>query len=88
MDSISNSSLAVTKILLGEAPDELPPLSVSESATETIWLVAREQSQYWKSVDPKECEPQDGLYDLFGCFQYTQSSTQAWNLFPSLFPVK
>ncbi len=61
LDSISNSALAVTKVLLGEAPDELPPLKANEAATETVWLVAREQSKYWKSVDPKACEPREGL---------------------------
>ncbi|KIM40068.1 hypothetical protein M413DRAFT_446225 [Hebeloma cylindrosporum] len=61
LDSISKSALAVTKVLLGEAPDELPSLKANEAATETVWLVAREQSKYWKSVDPKACEPQEGL---------------------------
>lgn len=60
LDSISNSALAVTRIILGEAPDELPPLRANEAATETVWLVAREQSKYWKSVDPKVCEPRQG----------------------------
>lgn len=60
LDSISKSALAVTKVLLGEAPDELPPLQANEAATETVWLVAREQSKYWKSVDPKACEPREG----------------------------
>ncbi|KAH9481512.1 Histone deacetylase clr3 [Psilocybe cubensis] len=58
LDSISQSALAVTKVLLGEPPDELPPLKANEEGTETVWLVAREQSKYWKSVDPKACEPQ------------------------------
>lgn len=61
MDSISNSALAVTKILLGEAPDQLPPMIAGETATETVFLVAREQSKYWKSVDPKACEPREGM---------------------------
>jgi len=60
LDSISNSALAVTKVLLGEAPDELPPLKANEAATETVWLVALEQSKYWTSVDPKACEPREG----------------------------
>ncbi|KAK2463227.1 hypothetical protein APHAL10511_004882 [Amanita phalloides] len=64
LDSISNSALAVVKVLLGEAPDELPPLIASEAGTETVWLVAREQSKYWKSVDPKACEPREGLEDV------------------------
>ena len=61
LDSISKSALAVTKVLLGEAPDELPSLKANEAATETVWLVAREQSKYWKSVDPRACEPQEGV---------------------------
>jgi histone deacetylase 6 len=32
----------------------------SEAAAETVWLVAREQSKYWKGVSPKACEPQEG----------------------------
>ncbi|KAF8630632.1 hypothetical protein AX15_002783 [Amanita polypyramis BW_CC] len=62
--SISNSALSVVKVLLGEAPDELAPLVASEAGTETVWLVAREQSKYWKSVDPKACEPREGLEDV------------------------
>ncbi|TFK75379.1 histone deacetylase complex protein [Pluteus cervinus] len=61
LDAISASALAVTKVILGEPPDELPPLTASEVATETVWLVAREQSKYWKSVDPKACEPRTGV---------------------------
>jgi hypothetical protein len=45
---------------LGEAPDELPPLEANAAATETVWLVARQQSKYWKNVDPKACEPREG----------------------------
>ncbi|KAF8973205.1 histone deacetylase complex protein [Flammula alnicola] len=64
LNSISNSALAVTRVLLGQAPDELPPLTANEAATETVWLVAREQSKYWKSLDPKACEPQEGLESI------------------------
>jgi histone deacetylase 6 len=54
--------LAVVKVILGEAPDELRPMIAGESSTETVWQVALEQSKYWKSVDPKACEPQEGGY--------------------------
>ncbi|KAK0195519.1 histone deacetylase complex protein [Armillaria mellea] len=57
INAIAKSALAVTQVLLGEAPPELPPMTAGESATETVWLVAKEQSKYWKSVDPKACEP-------------------------------
>lgn len=50
----------MVQVLLGEPPDEVPPMVAGEAATETVWLVAREQSKYWKSVDPKACEPRDG----------------------------
>jgi len=35
-----------------------------ETATETVYLVAREQSKYWKCVDPKACEPREGMLSL------------------------
>jgi histone deacetylase 6 len=43
---------------------------VSEAAAETVWLVAREQSKYWKNVSPKACEPQEGLSYL-ASFSFT-----------------
>ena len=65
LDSISNSALAVTRVLLGQAPDELPPLVASEEATETVWLVAKQQSKYWSSIDAAACEPREGKANLF-----------------------
>ncbi|KDQ21359.1 hypothetical protein BOTBODRAFT_25795 [Botryobasidium botryosum FD-172 SS1] len=59
LDSISSSALAVTRVLLGESPPELPPQEASEVATETVWQVAMVQSRYWKSISPKACEPQE-----------------------------
>ncbi|KAF6761227.1 histone deacetylase clr3 [Ephemerocybe angulata] len=59
LDSISNSALAVTRVLLGQAPDELPPMVASAEATETVWLVAKQQSRFWKSVDAAACEPRE-----------------------------
>jgi histone deacetylase 6 len=53
------------KVILGEPPDELPPMEASESATETIWQVGLQQSRYWKSVDPKACEPREGKRSHF-----------------------
>ncbi|KAL4078462.1 hypothetical protein V8B97DRAFT_1865803 [Scleroderma yunnanense] len=63
LDSISNSALAVARVLLGEAPPELPPMIASEAGTETVWQVALEQNKYWKSVNPKACEPRDDVDD-------------------------
>lgn len=64
LDSISNSAVAVARVILGEAPDQLPPMTAGEAATETVFLVAREQSKYWKNVDPKACEPREGLEEI------------------------
>jgi histone deacetylase 6 len=66
LDSISNSAVAVARVILGEAPDQLPPMTAGEAATETVFLVAREQSKYWKSVDPKACEPREGVSSSLG----------------------
>ncbi|TCD63038.1 Histone deacetylase hda1 [Steccherinum ochraceum] len=43
LDAISNSCLAVAKILVGEAPPVLPPLVASQIAAETVWQVAMVQ---------------------------------------------
>ncbi|KAF8897049.1 histone deacetylase complex protein [Gymnopilus junonius] len=64
LNSISISALAVARVLVGQPPDELPPLRANEAATETVWQVAREQSKYWKSVDPKACEPQEEVESI------------------------
>lgn len=61
LDAIANSALAVTQVILGEVPPQMPPLTASESATETIYAVAMEQSKYWKNLDPKKCEPIEGV---------------------------
>lgn len=65
LESISNSALAVTRVLLGEAPEQLNPMTATETASETVWLVARHLSKWWKSLDPKACEPREGkLFDI------------------------
>jgi histone deacetylase 6 len=64
----------VTRVILGEAPDQLPPMTASEAATETVFLVAREQSKYWKSVDPKACEPREGIFDSDNSFSLVLTS--------------
>ncbi|KAJ4483351.1 histone deacetylase complex protein [Lentinula aciculospora] len=64
LDATMNSALAVTKVILGEAPDPLPPMHASETATETVYLVAKEQSKYWKSIDAKSCEPREEVESI------------------------
>ncbi|KAJ3856228.1 histone deacetylase complex protein [Lentinula lateritia] len=62
LNATMKSALAVTKVILGEAPDPLPPMHASETATETVYLVAKEQSKYWKNIDANSCEPREGNY--------------------------
>ncbi|KAI0259417.1 histone deacetylase complex protein [Gloeopeniophorella convolvens] len=64
MESLSNCALAVARMLLGEAPPELPPLVASEVESETVWLVAREQSKYWKNINVAACEPREDFEEL------------------------
>ena len=63
LESLSNCALAVGRMLLGEAPPELPPLVASEVESETVWLVAKEQSKYWKNINVKACEPKEGSFN-------------------------
>lgn len=58
--SISKSFLAVTQVLLGEAPPALEPLIATEVATEAIWQVGQVQSTHWKCINPKILEPREG----------------------------
>lgn len=85
LDSISSSALAVTKVILGEAPDQLPPMTASETASETVWLVAKQHSTWWKSLDPKACEPREG--NLFFCLRPSNLNNviQDWKTSPSPF---
>lgn len=71
LDSISNSALAVAKILLGEAPPMLPPMEANTAATETVWQVAVEQSKYWKSISPKAAEPREGKHCSLNYFSHS-----------------
>jgi histone deacetylase 6 len=47
-----------------------------ETATETVWQVAMEQSKYWKNIDPKACEPQEGRSFGSTCFHKLISFTE------------
>ncbi|KIR69589.1 histone deacetylase 6/10 [Cryptococcus bacillisporus CA1873] len=55
--AISDSALAVARVLLGEIPPELGILRASQAATEVVYQVALEQSKYWECIDVKACEP-------------------------------
>lgn len=64
LESLSNCALAVGRMLLGEAPPELPPLVSSEVEAGTVWLVAKEQSKYWKNINIKACEPKEDFEEF------------------------
>ncbi|KIY50308.1 histone deacetylase complex protein [Fistulina hepatica ATCC 64428] len=59
LQSISDSALAVTKVVCGDPPEELPPLTASEVGAETVWLVSKQHCQFWKCLDPRACEPRE-----------------------------
>ncbi|CAG8450296.1 7362_t:CDS:10 [Ambispora leptoticha] len=64
IDSISRSALACVKVLLGEAPDRLPPIKPSKDCMETVHNVLRVQSRYWKSLAPEHVEIAEGMRKL------------------------
>lgn len=52
--SISKSALAVTRTLMGEPPDRLPPTTATDSAIKTVQKVKQKQSKYWRCMFPQE----------------------------------
>jgi histone deacetylase 6 len=60
LQAISDSALAVTRVLLGETPAELGAIEASEVATEVMYQVAKVQTKYWKSIDEEACLPAEG----------------------------
>jgi histone deacetylase 6 len=52
--AISKSALAVVRTLMGEPPDRLSATQATNSAIDTVGQVLKIQSQYWKSIWPKE----------------------------------
>lgn len=87
LDAISSSATAVARIILGEAPPELPPMTASEDATETVWQVAMQQSKYWKSVTPKSVEPREGMSVLTPWMFLLIVTLQRWKTSPSQYQV-
>lgn len=52
--SISKSALAVTRTLIGETPERLVGQKASDTAIETVQMVATHQSQYWPCLYPRD----------------------------------
>ena len=59
--SIAKSALAVTRTLMGEPPDRLISVEPTAAGVETIHMVVREQSRYWKCMYPKVEAQNDSL---------------------------
>lgn len=70
LESISNSALAVTKVLLGDPLPPLPPLSPSEAALETVWEVGMAQSPYWECMAPRVPAPRKGRFNSLPLINY------------------
>ena len=51
--AISNSALAVTKTLMGEAPDRLIATQATADAVKTCEEVRNIQSRYWRCIQPE-----------------------------------
>ncbi|KAI9716932.1 MAG: hypothetical protein M1812_005081 [Candelaria pacifica] len=54
--SISRSALAVTRTLMGEAPDRLTSTTASPSGIKDVEKVIMRQSRYWRSLYPSDID--------------------------------
>ncbi|CAG8596972.1 8376_t:CDS:2 [Ambispora leptoticha] len=61
IDSMSLCALSCVRVLLGEAPESLPPMKPSKDCIETVHNVIHVQSRYWNSLAPKYFEISDGM---------------------------
>jgi histone deacetylase 6 len=52
--SIAKSTLAVTRTLMGEAPERLKETTPQDKGVDTVRMVVSEHSQYWKCLYPKD----------------------------------
>ncbi|KAF2423171.1 putative histone deacetylase [Tothia fuscella] len=52
--SIAKSTLAVTRTLMGEAPERLKETTPTDSGVDTVRMVVSTHSQYWKCLYPKD----------------------------------
>ncbi|CAD6914334.1 unnamed protein product [Tilletia controversa] len=59
LDATAKSALAVTKVILGEAPEPFRAneISCGTIAQRTVQEVARVQEKYWKSISASELDP-------------------------------
>lgn len=57
-------------------------MMASEAGTETVWQVALEQSKYWKSINPKACEPREGMFTTYLTIFRLLPCVQTWTKLP------
>jgi histone deacetylase 6 len=65
LEATASSALAVTRILLGEAPPRVHPMTAQAWATKTVWDVARIHKRYWKSLDVAACDPYEERMSVY-----------------------
>ncbi|KAF2688822.1 hypothetical protein K458DRAFT_384988 [Lentithecium fluviatile CBS 122367] len=75
--SIARSALAVTRTLMLQPPDRLPPdLEPAESAVRVIEQVKRKHSRYWKCLYPKQV---DSSGPSFAATKRLHKIIEEWN---------
>lgn len=74
--SIAKSALAVTRTLMGEPPDRLTTTEPTGAGVNTVNLVKRQQSRFWKCMFPKditkpfaEVQHAERLHDVIRAWQ-------------------
>ncbi|MCJ1462316.1 Histone deacetylase hda1 [Pseudocyphellaria aurata] len=79
LESISKSTLAVTRTLMGEPPDRLKETSPTESGVATVQKVALYQSRFWPCLYPKDMDQEvmrslgaERMHDIIRCYQSAQ----------------
>lgn len=53
LEAISRSALAVTRVLMGEAPPQIAQRAATEHCVETVKKVITQQAKYWKCLNPR-----------------------------------
>ena len=54
LNSIANSALSMTRVMMGEPPDRMAELKPTKSGVRDIGQVVRQQAKFWKSMYPKD----------------------------------
>ena len=87
LKAISKSSLAVTRVLMGEPPDRLEETRPTPDGLKTVQMVAMLQSKYWPSLEPKDLTKGTLLYLRLFCADTNWSKPSPTLLEESVFTV-